>query len=231
MEKVTIGNAELWHGDCLELMAGMADAAVDHVLTDVPYHAKTHKNAELANKTEGTAEKKIDFMHITDDKFRAMFMEFNRVCKRWVVSTCDLLHAPLVYGWPEFIRQGVWVKDNPMPQLTGDRPGQGYEVVLIMHKAGKKKWNGGGKPGVWNFPLCSAGEYPTQKPQPLLDRLVADFTDYGETVLDPCMGSGTTGVAAVQQDRKFIGCEARREAFEIACTRIEAAQAQQRLAL
>lgn len=82
MEKVTIGAAELWYGDCLELMAGMADATVDHVLTDVPYHAKTHKNAELANKTEGTAEKKIDFMHRLRN-IAPGFREKRRSARRW----------------------------------------------------------------------------------------------------------------------------------------------------
>lgn len=230
MEKVKIGNAELWHGDCLELMASMNDGTVDHVLTDVPYHANTHKMAKT-NKGKGHDRTLIDFEHITDDQFRALFVEFLRVSKRWVVSTCDLLQAPLLFPLPEFVRQGVWVKPNPMPQISADRPGQGYEVVVVLHGEGKKRWNGGGKAGVWQYPVVNGGVYPTQKPQPLLDRFVADFTDQGETILDPCMGSGTTGVAAVQQDRKFIGCEARREAFDIACERISQAQAQGRLAI
>jgi hypothetical protein len=46
--------------------------------------------------------------------------------------TCDYKHAALMYGAPEFIRLGAWVKANPMPQISADRPGQGFETVLIL---------------------------------------------------------------------------------------------------
>lgn len=227
MKKVEIGNAVLYHANCIDVMSEMQAGAVDHVITDVPYHANTHKMAKT-NKGKGHGSTLIDFEHITDEVFESLFREFIRVSNRWVVSTCDLLQAPLLFKWDEFVRQGVWVKPNPMPQISADRPGQGYEVVMVLHGDGKKRWNGGGKAGVWNFPVVNGSQYPTQKPQQLIDRFVDDFTDNGETVLDPCMGSGTTGVSAVQAGRRFIGCEIREEAFDIACERIEQAQRQSR---
>jgi site-specific DNA-methyltransferase (adenine-specific) len=143
--------------------------------------------------------------------------------KRWVIMTCDHRHAALTLDWKEHVRLGVWVKDNPMPQLTGDRPGSGYESVLMLHNAGKKRWNGGGKAAVWQ----AASErdprvvtQPTQKPLNLVLRFVTDFTDHGDTVCDPFMGSGTTGIACIRTGRKFIGIEKDEERFKAACKRI-----------
>ena len=70
------------------------------------------------------------------------------------------------------------------------------------------------------------GAHPSEKPLKLVADWVGMFTDPAETVLDPFMGSGTTGVACVKQGRKFIGIEKRPDYFELACRRIAAAQAQ-----
>lgn len=146
------------------------------------------------------------------------------------MATCDYRHARLAYDLPEFVRLGAWVKPNPMPQISADRPGQGFETVLILH-AGKvkKAWNRGGGSGVWTVPVVGDAEVSTQKPIALLRAFVSDFTTYGQTVADPFMGSGTTGVAAVEQGRAFVGIEQDPKRFDIACRRIEDAQRQGRL--
>jgi DNA modification methylase len=70
------------------------------------------------------------------------------------------------------------------------------------------------------------GRHPTEKPRRLMAEIIADFTKPEQTILDPFMGSGTTGVAAVQLGRNFIGIEQSPEYFEIACERIDQAQRQ-----
>lgn len=132
------------------------------------------------------------------------------------------------------IRCGCWVKDNPMPQMTGDRPGTGWEAILILHRKGKMRWNGKGSPAVYHHGTSRYGyfgpsNHPTEKPVTLVAKLIHDFTDKQELVLDPFMGSGSTGVAAIQMDRKFIGIEIDPDYFNIACKRIEKAQQQQRM--
>jgi site-specific DNA-methyltransferase (adenine-specific) len=122
------------------------------------------------------------------------------------------------------IRVGVWVKNDPAPQFTGDRPGTGWESLLIMHPSGKKRWNGGGRPAVWRTNICKNGnEHPAQKPVELMAALVSDFTDAKESVLDPYMGSGTTGVACMNLGRYFIGIEREPKYFDIACRRMQKA--------
>src|SRR5690606_30919467 len=109
-------------------------------------------------------------------------------------------------------RSGIWIKPNGQPQLTGDRPGMGYESIAIAHAPGRSTWNGGGRHGVWSFPVDAnfsrvKRDHPTQKPLGLMEALVRDFTDAGETILDPFAGSGTTGVACKRLGRGFIGFE------------------------
>lgn len=124
--------------------------------------------------------------------------------------TCDWRHAAAAEeALPDlFVRCGVWVKPNATPQLTGDRPGTGWEAVLLLHRPGKKRWNGGGRPAVWthNRPNDTHG-HPTCKPVPLLREWVREFTDPGDLVFDPFGGSGTTAAACLYEGRMCLTCE------------------------
>lgn len=224
----TIGAATLYLGDAMEIMPTLAK--VDCVITDPPYSANTHKQAKT-NKGKGYGTQLVTFAALEDDQFCALMSQCLALAHGWVVATVDYRHAALMYQHPSFVRLGAWVKPNPMPQISGDRPGQGFEAVLILHSGGRtKKWNRGGGSGVWTFPTEGGGtEVPTQKPVALVSAFVGDFTAPGETVADCCMGSGTTGVAALAAGRKFVGIEMDPGRFDIACRRIEDAQRQGRL--
>ena len=78
----------------------------------------------------------------------------------------------------------------------------------------------------WDFFKDYSPQTPTGKPIPLFSNFVEKFTDRGNIILDPFMGSGTTGVAAIQMGRKFIGIERESKYFDIACKRIEQTLAQ-----
>jgi len=82
------------------------------------------------------------------------------------------------------------------------------------------KWNGGGRSSVWNVPRVD-GDHPTQKPEKLMRDFVALFSDPGETILDPFMGSGTTLRAAMDLGRKAIGIEIEERYCEIAVKRLQ----------
>ena len=230
-EHVKIGDSLLFLGDCLEVLPTLG--RVDVTITDPPYGEATHVGART-KKTISSAH--IDFKSMSRDQFVLMCREVVSVTNRWVVMTCDWKYATIIEedGLP-LIRLGVWVKTNSAPQFTGDRPGGGWEAVAILHRNGHKRWNGGGSRAVWDIPLeadvAEKGKHPTQKPVRLLLKWTAQFSDHGETVLDPFMGSGTTGVACVRQGRKFIGIERERKYFDIACERISKEHAQPRFEL
>ena len=226
-EKVVIGNATLYCADCMDILPTLD--RVDALITDPPYAANTHKMAKT-NKGAGHGVSLVTFSALTDDGFEAVMSACLLAANGWVIATCDYKHAARYYEAKEFVRLGAWVKPNPMPQISADRPGQGFETVLILHSGKRpKKWNRGGGSGVWTFPVNSGSEVPTQKPLALASAFVDDFTDIGELIADPFMGSGTTGVAAIYAGRRFVGIEKNDERFDIACKRIEQAVAQGQL--
>ena len=119
------------------------------------------------------------------------------------------------------VRFGIWRKPDGAPQFTGDRPGTGWEAVAICHREGKKRWNGGGHHAFWSFPCARGSGHPTEKPIRLFQSFVEQFSDPGETILDPFMGSGTTLRAAKDLGRKAIGIEIEEKYCEIAVKRLK----------
>lgn len=213
----------LYHGDCRELLAELPDGSVDAVITDPPYSERTHTNARAT--TWDGVRNGVEFAAIDDAALRGVLADCGRVSQRWVIATVDYRHAFAYDAAPpsglRSLRIGVWTKSNPMPQLTGDRPAQGWEAIAFMHRADvRPKWNGGGRPAVWHGPTVSAGDHPTAKPLSMVGDWVRLFTDHGDTVLDPFAGSGTTLRAAIDNGRKAIGCEIDERYCELIAKRV-----------
>lgn len=236
-------------GDCIEGMAAMADRSVDHVICDPPYSARVHsKSMRGANgwKGEISVARELGFDHLDEVAMLASAGAFARLAKRWILVFCDVesshrwSEALSMYG-AEVMRIGAWIKVGGAPQFTGDRPGVGFEAIVIAHAArtsGRTRWNGGGRHAVWSHPIVlDRGDgnekrvHTTQKPVTLMESLVNDFTDAGDLVLDPFAGSGTTGVAALRNGRRFIGFERDAKYHAIAMKRLSCTREQTRLAL
>jgi site-specific DNA-methyltransferase (adenine-specific) len=217
-------------GDCREVLP-IIDRA-DHIITDPPYEAIMHDaktSAARRIRTDGrTNTTVLDFQSI--DGIRAEVTELiAAVCDGWALIFC----APEGVGrWADCInaskakykRACVWVKPDSTPQLNGQGPAMGAEnFVAAWCGRGFAHWNAGGKRGVYTHltnPPDRHGAHPTEKPVKLMRELVSDFTQTMQTICDPFMGSGTTGVACVQLGRKFIGIELEPKYFDIACRRI-----------
>jgi site-specific DNA-methyltransferase (adenine-specific) len=225
------------HGDCLEVLPTLADKSVAHVITDPPYSAHVHsKQRRILNNgvvARGVREVSLGFAHIGTVDRAAVGAHLARVAARWllVFSDAETAHerrGPIADAGAPHVRVGAWVKNNPMPQLTGDRPAPGIEAIQISHSSGcRKRWNGGGRPARWisNVLNSQDGErngHTTQKPLPLMLELVGLFTDPEDIVLDPFCGSGTTGVACLRLGRRFIGIEKDERYAAIARERLEA---------
>ena len=150
--------------------------------------------------------------------------------KTWAILSCDFRDAAALEACPpngwEFIRVGVWIKPNGMPQVSADRPGMGWEAIAFLHrtkpdgKPMKKRWNGGGRNSVFTHGVCRDAMYPTQKPVALVSEFVRLFTQPGDTILDQICGSGTTLYAAKELRRKAIGCDVSEEACALAEKRL-----------
>ena len=194
-------------GERDEVLAAMADAAVDVTLTDPPYNKRTHEGAKArGGKLE--ADSTVRFAAL--DGF-GWWRESLRATRRWCLAFCA---AEQLGGYEEiaggaWIRAGVWVRIGASPQFTGDRPGTGADAVAIAHREGRKRWNGGGSVAVWSHGFAAdevgaARVHETQKPLRLMRELVRLFSDPGEVVADWHAGSGTTGVAALLEGRRVI---------------------------
>jgi site-specific DNA-methyltransferase (adenine-specific) len=221
-------NWTLTHGSCLDPESGLAsleDASVDHVIADPPYEAAAHTKGRRIKRpgwrksgddhgTDACVMAPLPFAPIDDAHRTYVAAHYARVVRRWIIVFCQmeathLWRAALEAGGARYVRIGIWLKPDGQPQLTGDRPGLGYENFVIAHSSGtgRMRWNGGGRHAVWTAVRSQEGLHPTAKPLPLMEALIRDFTDRGDVILDSHAGSGTTGVAAIRLGRRFLGYE------------------------
>lgn len=236
----------IYHGDCLETMASLG--SVDVTITDPPYsehvHAKSRAGARGAGRELKGTEKgrssnaPSNFSRAVDFGFAALSPELRRasaekiagMTNRWAlvfsdVESSHLWRTDLESFALDYVRTGAWIKIGATPQFTGDRPAVGFEAITITHSPGKKRWNGGGSHAVWPVPIAldrggtSPRNHPTEKPLALMTKLVSLFSDPGEVICDPFMGSGTTLRAAKDLGRRAIGIETVEKYCEIAARR------------
>ena len=190
--------------DCMDLLKQIPDKSIDLVLTDPPYDKETHKNAvtDRTGKFGNIGFESIDIV--------PMIEIFLQKTKRWVIVFTTIENLGLIRKQYKdlYIRGGIWDRIVNTPQISGDRPAQACEGIAILHNKGRKKWNGGGKAGIWRK-MVNRGtkQHPTEKPLELISQLVSDFSYEEELIIDPFMGSWTTAVACQNLKRNFIGCE------------------------
>jgi site-specific DNA-methyltransferase (adenine-specific) len=235
VRKEVIGRATLYLGDAREVVPTLG--RFDHLITDAPYEAIMHASKNgikgLVRPDGSHHWKPLDFEPIDD--IRADVVAWGGQVDGWFITFCtsegvgrwaDCINAsPLKYK-----RACVWIKPDSTPQMNGQGPAQGAEhFVCAWAGKGFARWNAGGKRGLYTHCVNNAertGLHPTEKPRRLMAEILGDFTNPGELICDPFMGSGTTGVAAVQMGRRFVGLELNETYFDIACKRIEDAQRQ-----
>lgn len=219
-----IGDCRLILGDAMAIMPTLPK--VGHFLMDPPYEASLHlaKNSLTGRKhrNDGVAELKgLDFAPIDEIRDEVVRLSADR-CEGWVIAFCTVEG---VAKWADTInasslkykRAAIWVKPDSTPQLNGQGPAQGAECIVVSWGGkGFAKWNAGGKRGVYTHltnPANRDGRHPTEKPVALMSELLIDFTNPGDLICDPFMGSGTTGVAAAKLGRRFIGIELEPQVF------------------
>jgi len=229
-EKFVIGNAELWHGDCRDVLPSLG--AVDAVITDPPYSDRCHSLHDLSASTisDGSNRSVIGYHALTIEDVLYFAQQYARLCSGWVVWITDSDLALAVRTAME--REGRYAF-APLPfyqpcrsvRLSGDGPCSWTDWIVVARTKKQSKWGtlpGGYAAGPGWKDKCRMGGKPTQ----LMRNLVTDYSLVGDLVLDTHMGAGTTGVACALEGRRFIGVEIDRAAFDIACERIENAYRQ-----
>lgn len=222
---------DLQQGDCLKLMKDIPDNSVDLILTDPPYNISRDNNFETMGR------KGIQFGD-WDHNFNQVswLTGVNRIMKAG--SSIVIFNAWRNLGTLDekldnegFVGKDVfrWIKTNPMPRNRDRRYITDYEFALIATNK-KGKWVFNRYDSKYERPMYSCSVvtgskrfHPTQKPISLMEYLVCRHSNPGQTILDPFMGSGSTGIACVNTNRNFIGMELDCDYFKIAEQRINEA--------
>jgi len=224
---VVIGNAELWLGDCREILPKLGK--VDAVITDPPYGVNLGKCGDRRGGKHGKNLRGYDNAEY-DDSYES-FVDY--IVPR-INAALDIAKRSLVWTGPHIHEQrkpdaigGVYC-----PAGTG-RTGWGFKQILpvLLYGLSPTVSVGAGATCRTAFesserPDSDSVGHPVPKPDGWMKWSVRLASLPSETVLDPFMGSGTTGVACMKLGRKFIGIEIEPKYFDIACKRIEDAQRQ-----
>ena len=191
--KVEIGNATLYLGDCMDILPTLDK--VDAVITDPPY------GIGIASNPVRQMHKKMDWdSSVPEPSLIDACIAFGEVAVIWGGNYFELPPSQCFY---------IWDKLQP----------QEFSLAMCEQAWTNKK----GVAKIYKQSVLSyRKEHPTQKPVELMAWCINQIGN-PQTILDPFMGSGTTGVAAIQLGRKFIGIEREPKYFEIACERIQAA--------
>ena len=231
-------------GDCLELMSKLPDGKIDLILVDLPYGMTQNKwDCQLPLdelfaqywrilKVNGviacTASQPFTSVLVMSQ------IKYFRHEWIWIKNRGSNFANTVREPFKEhesilIFSRGKWTYNKQMQERTGggaervkydfNKPSESTnyrEFTKVNKNQGKLR-----VPSSWQKFNTETGLHPTQKPVELMEYMIKTYTNEGEYVLDSCMGSGTTGVAALKLGRKFIGYEMNEQYFEIAKKRIE----------
>lgn len=235
--KEVIGDCTLYLGDSLTVLEHLDE--VHTIIMDPPYSSGARTTAQLRgrggmSRKDEWKENPLPNDRLSVNGFSWLMRQVGLEAQRLLVDGGSLLsfidwrQYPTLYGCIEscnfqIINLVVWDKE-----IFGMGNGFRNQHELILHASkGTPRIFDRSVPNVIGSKrIASSDLHPTEKPVGLLEELVRVCADRGETVLDPFMGSGTTGVAALKNGRRFIGIELDPNYFEVACERIRKAQAQ-----
>lgn len=233
----------LYHGDCLKLMKDIPDESVDMILTDPPYGVTRCKwdKVQLFEPMWEEYRRIIKpngcIAIFAGEPFSSALVQSNLKMYRYEFIWKKDIHSDFLNAKRKPLKIHdkiqIYYEKQPTynPQMTSGKAYNRRGVKRETECYGKMH-SYEAKSGITErYPTAvlefkrEVGIHPTQKPVPLLAWLIRTYTDAGNVVLDSFMGSGSTGVACVQEGRNFIGIEQERRYFEIAQRRIEEARA------
>ena len=196
MKPVIIGNATLYCGDCRDILPTLSK--VDAVITDPPY------GIWIAANPVRQMHEKLDWdASAPDAEIINSCVSAGDVAVLWGGNYFDLAPQQCFFIWDKVQPQDFSLAMCEFAWTNKKGPAKMHRQSVLSYRK----------------------EHPTQKPVELMEWCITQVGN-PQTILDPFMGSGTTGVAAVQMGRKFIGIEREPKYFEVACKRIEDAQRQ-----
>lgn len=215
---------QLTRGDAVDWLRTLPDESIDLVITDPPYESlEKHRAIGTTTRLKHSKASSNDWFEIfPNDRFPELFAEVYRVLKRnthfYLYCDPETMFVAKPAGEAagfKFWKPLIWDKE---------RIGMGYhyraryECILFFEK-GKRKLKDLSVPDILEAPRIRGG-YPSEKPVSLSRTLIRQSSEPGELVVDPFCGSGSVGVAALTEGRRFLGCDLCEEAVEITSERL-----------
>lgn len=241
-------NITLIHADTFEFLSKFKNESMDMVFADPPYFLSNGGFSNSGGKVVSVNKGDWDKVSSLEEK-HAFNREWIRLVKQklksdgtiWISGSFHNIYSvgmALEQEGFKILNNITWQKTNPAPNLSCRYFTHSTETILWAKKNDKKARhyynydlmkeinNGKQMKDVWTGPLTKksekwAGKHPTQKPEYLLERIILASTKENDYILDPFVGSGTTGVVAKRLGRRFIGIDAEKDYLEIAKTRID----------
>lgn len=233
-----MADIRLEKGDALKVLKGVQPTSVDLIFADPPYNLSSKQHLTCKSGKPAVCDKGVwDQIEDIHEFNRKWLQECVRVLKDdgtiWISGT---LHNHPSIGvilkqlnlW--IINDIIWFKPNAPPLMQRNRFVPSTELIWVAAKSkkyyfdyetAKRLGNGKQMRNMWTLRAERHKTiHPTEKPEKLLERIILIGSKQGDTVLDPFMGSGTTGVVAKRLNRDFIGVELDDDYFEIAQKRI-----------
>lgn len=240
-----IGHSTLVNADCFDVFPLIADKSVDMILCDLPYGTTQNKwdsvlPLEILWQEYERILKPNGIVALTASQpFTSILTVSNMEMFRheWIwekdggSNFANTVREPMKEHESVLIFSGgKWTYNKQMEERIGSRKGK---ITKSVYNTKTENYNSFAGMGSVEVPVLRVprsiqrftrerGLHPTQKPVALMEYLIKTYTNEGETVLDNCMGSGTTGVACKKTGRHFIGIEKDEKYFEIAVSRVSA---------
>lgn len=226
---------EFTNESCFDLLPRIQSNSVDLILIDPPYEISRPTNFQSGEETGRDTDRfriSMDFGEwdknftglevVIKEGYRILRQGGTMICfyDLWKIETLKNLYDNNKFKQVRFIE---WLKTNPVPinskinYLTNSR-----EVAVSAIKVSKPTFHSSYDNGLYSYPICQdKGRFhPTQKPLAFMEELIKKHSNEDDTVLDCFAGSCTTGLAAINTGRNFIGCEIDKEYFTKAQDRI-----------
>lgn len=230
----------LYNDDCINILKKIRDASIDLVVTDCPYHIVSggctndavkigrytecggmlsHRNGNVENTKTGKLfeHNEIEFSDWMPEVYRVLKPETHCYVMINARNLKDLWLSAEKAGFA-FQNLLIWDKGNSTPNRWYM---QSYELILMLRKGKARKINHMGTSNILRVPnIIRTKRHPTEKPPDLMKVLIENSTNEDDTVLDPFMGVGGTGIACKELNRDFIGIEIDKQYYTIAEKRI-----------
>ena len=206
----------------MNILKKMEDNSVDFTLTDIPYD-------EVNRDSNGLRKLDKEQADILTFDLQEWLNQIYRVTKNNICIFCGREQFSEIYKFFSSIGGGtcrpiVWQKSNPSPMNGEYVYLSGVEFAVWFKKKGSKVFNARCKNVVFKHPNGTSKFHPTEKNHELLKELILDNTNENDTVFDPCMGSGSHLLVALQNYRNVVGVELQEKYFKIAKERLDTIQ-------